>query len=363
MNFNIILGFERKGHRVRSEDYGQNFTRVEYFPYENLYNLKEILAFQRATPIFYLKWYGSSDFGSNWSLKEQDIDCPFRQDHSIITGFSRRGQRYFTQDYGINWNEYSSPRDFVYFQYSWLLGIQRNTTINNTISSLDYGQTWINTADIKVASVESYINRIYVIITKSEVKVEKESELPLPEELFERMLSYLPKYERTSEVFRQLIASQAKEIYQLLLELESIEKQLFVATADWGLDIWEEMLGLQKVELSEEERRQRIFNKLLGNNIATRFYIERYLRNITGKEIEIYEDFDNYSILIPNWEDGIPQNALSIVYLLREVIPAHLKIILEYRTWSWLDSKNWTWDFFEGLGLTWDEFEEVDEVG
>jgi len=352
MNFNIILGFERKGHRVRSEDYGQNFTRVEYFPFRQDHSI--ITGFSRRG-----QRYFTQDYGINWN----EYSSPLRQDHSIITGFSRRGQRYFTQDYGINWNEYSSPRDFVYFQYSWLLGIQRNTTINNTISSLDYGQTWINTADIKVASVESYINRIYVIITKSEVKVEKESELPLPEELFERMLSYLPKYERTSEVFRQLIASQAKEIYQLLLELESIEKQLFVATADWGLDIWEEMLGLQKVELSEEERRQRIFNKLLGNTVATKFFVEKYLKNITGKDIEVYEDFDNYSIFIPNLEDGIPSNALSIVYLLREFIPAHLKIILEYRLWSWLDSKMWTWDYLESLGLTWNELEEVDEIG
>ena len=363
MNFSIIIGFERKGHKLRSEDYGQNFIRVEYYPYENLYNLKDILALQRATPIFYLKWYGSSDFGSNWSLKEQDIDCPFRQDHPIITGFSRRGQRYFTQDYGINWNEYSSPRDFVYFQYSWLLGIQRNTTINNTISSLDYGQTWINTADIKVASVESYINRIYVIITKSEVKVEKESELPLPEELFERMLSYLPKFERDSKVIKEILFSAAKELFNTQKNTEDLQNQFYVSTATWGLDIWEEMLGLQKIVLTDEERRQRIFNKLLSNTIATKYYVEKYLKNIIGKDIEVYEDFDNYSILIPSWEDGIPQNALSIVYLLREVIPAHLKIILEYRTWSWLDSKNWTWDYFEGLGLTWNELEEVDEIG
>jgi len=177
------------------------------------------------------------------------------------------------------------------------------------------------------------------------------------------MMSYLPKFERNSKLIREILFSAAKEILGTRKGLEDLQKQFFVRTATWGLDIWEEMLGLQKVELTEEEQRQRIFNKLLSNTIATKYFVEKYLKNVTGKDIEVYEDFDNYSLLIPNWEDGIPSNVLSIVYLLREVIPAHLRIIFEYRTWNWIDSRNWTWDYFEGLGLTWSKFEEVDEVG
>lgn len=361
MNFSIIIGFERKGHKLRSEDYGQNFIRVEYYPYENLYNLKDILALQRATPIFYLKWYKSTNYGVSWTLEEQDIDCPFRPEFPIITGFTRRGERAYSQNHGVNWTTYQSPRDFIYFQYFWILAIQRQTSINNTISSIDYGQTWINTADIKVASVESYINRIYVIITKSEVKVEKESELPLPEELFERMLSYLPKYERTSEVFRQLIASQAKEIYQLLLELESIEKQLFVATADWGLDFWEEFLGLSKEVLTDEARRERMLLKLISKMPATLSNTEKLASRIINKQVKIVEDYENQSILIKSYENGIPEDSLYLYTYIRDFIPAHLGIVFEYRLWDWLDSREWTWDYFDSLNLTWDKYKEIDE--
>lgn len=203
----------------------------------------------------------------------------------------------------------------------------------------------------------------FEVYTKN-IGVEASATLKTPiEHLLDDLLSYLPKFERDSKLIKEILFSVAKELFSTQKNTEDLQNQFFVSTATWGLDIWEEMLGLQKVELTEEERRQRIFNKLLSNTIATKYYVEKYLKNIIGKDIEVYEDFDNYSILIPNWEDGIPQNALSIVYLLREVIPAHLKIILEYRTWSWLDSKNWTWDYFESLGLTWDELEEVDEVG
>ena len=176
------------------------------------------------------------------------------------------------------------------------------------------------------------------------------------------LLRYLPKYERKSKIIKAILYSAAKELLNTQKNVDDLQNQFFVGTATWGLDIWEEMLGLQKAELSEEERRQRIFNKLLGNNIATRFYIERYLRNITGKEIEIYEDFDNYSILIPNWEDGIPSNSLQLCYLLRDFIPAHLKIIFEYRLWDWLDSRGWVWDYWDDLNLSWDKYEEVDRV-
>jgi len=176
------------------------------------------------------------------------------------------------------------------------------------------------------------------------------------------LLRYIPKYERNSKLIKEILFSAAKELLNTQKNTEDLQNQFFIKTATWGLDIWEEMLGLQKVELSEEERRQRIFNKLLGNTVATKFFVEKYLKNITGKDIEVYEDFDNYSIFIPNWEDGIPQNALSIVYLLREVIPAHLRIIFEYRLWSWLDSKNWTWDYLDSLNLSWDKYEEVDRV-
>lgn len=362
MNFSIIIGFERKGNRLRSEDYGQNFTRTEYNPYDNLYNLRDILGFQRATPIFYLKWYKSTNYGTSWTLEEQDIDCPFRQDFIVLTGFTRRGERVYSQNYGVNWTTYLSQRDFIYFQYFWILGIQRQTTINNTKSSLDYGQTWINTTDIKVASVESYINKIYAIITKAEVRVEKESELPLPEELFERMLSYLPKYERTSEIFKQLIASQAKEIYQLLLKAENIEKQLFVATAeDWGLGIWEEFLGLSKEVLTDEARRERILLKLISKISATLYNAERLASRIINKRVKIVEDFDNQAILIKNYEDGIPQDSLYLYTYIRDFIPAHLGIVFEYRLWDWLDSREWTWNHFDSLNLTWDKYEEVDE--
>lgn len=361
MNFNIIIGFERKGHRLRSEDYGQNFTRIEYSPYENLYNLKDILAFQRATPIFYLKWYSSSDYGGNWSLKEQDIDCPFRQEYPVVVGFSRRGERAFSQNYGANWNIYSSPRDFIFFQYFWILAIQRQTSINNTKSSLDYGQSWINTADIKVASVESYINKIYTVITKAEVRIEKEEELPLPEELFERMLSYLPLYERISEVFKQLIASQAKEIYQIYLHANNTEKQLFVATADWGLDFWEEFLGLNKELLTDEERRERILLKLISMTPATLYNAEKIASRIVNKEVKVVEDFENQTILIKSYEDGIPSNSLYLYTNIRRFLPAHLGIIFEYRLWDWLDSREWDWNYFDSLDLTWDKYEEVDE--
>jgi uncharacterized protein YmfQ (DUF2313 family) len=183
------------------------------------------------------------------------------------------------------------------------------------------------------------------------------------EHLLDDLLRYLPKYERNSRVIKEILFSAAKELFNTQKNMEDLQQQFFVVTATWGLDIWEEMLGLQKVELLEEERRQRIFNKLLSNTIATKYFVEKYLKNIIGKDIEVYEDFDNYSLLIPNWEDGIPTNILQIVYPLREFIPAHLKLIFEYRTWGWLDSKNWTWEYFDSLNLTWKKFEEVDEVG
>jgi len=244
--------------------------------------------------------------------------------------------------------------------------IKTSTEVNST--SLSGAKDIATTADIFIltevgeASFNDY--KINFDVYAKNIGVEASATLKTAiEYLLDDLLRYLPKYERKSKLIKEILDSAAKELLNTKKGLDDLQKQFFVSTATWGLDIWEEMLGLQKVELSEEERRQRIFNKLLSNTVATKYFVEKYLKNITGKDIVVYEDFDNYSILIPNWEDGIPSNVLQIVYPLREFIPAHLRIIFEYRTWDWLDSKNWTWDYLEGLGLTWNELEEVDEIG
>ena len=353
-----MIGIDRKGNIWQVSD-----TVSLCHAYERLEktNFSFIFGALKTYPIFLLNALFSSDAGSTWNTIIFDYDCPFQQNWQYIAGITRKGQTLYSNDKGNSWVFYEEPRSNKYFQYKWIIAIPKFFTVNNSLTSLDYGRTWINTSTIKTAFLTSFIGNFWAQITRAEVKEVNQSELPLPEDLYNLMLEYLPKYERSSRFFQGVISTHAREIYKVLNLLKDIQKQFFVSTADWGLDIWEEMLGLSKEgSLSDEERRRRILAKLQSVQGINLYNLERVLSQLTGKTLKVVEDFEKNAILIKGFNE-IPSNPLYLYTYIRDFIPAHLGIVFEYRLWDWLDSREWTWDYFDSLNLTWDKYEEIDE--
>ncbi len=178
------------------------------------------------------------------------------------------------------------------------------------------------------------------------------------------MLTYLPRYYETSRIMRAILQAEGIEFDKLRQALDETLNQFFVNTATWGLDRWEEELGLTVTpDQPEAERRDKIISRLRGYGTATIYVVKKVAESYDKGAINIVEDPAAYTITVQFVDTtGVPPNLDDLKAAVRAVVPAHLEIKYEfnYFIWNELDKKLWTWDQFDALSLTWDELEVYD---
>jgi hypothetical protein len=178
------------------------------------------------------------------------------------------------------------------------------------------------------------------------------------------MLTYLPRYYETSRVMRTILQAEGVEFDKLRQALDDTLNQFFVRTATWGLDRWEEELGLPVTpDQLESERRDKIISRLRGYGTATITVVKQVAEAYDKGAIDIVEDHAAYTITVQFVDTtGVPPNLDDLKAAVRAVVPAHLDIKYEFNYFIWdeLDKKLWTWDQLDALALTWDELEVYD---
>lgn len=190
------------------------------------------------------------------------------------------------------------------------------------------------------------------------------SEYPITSTQGQLMLEYLPPYYETSRVMRALLQAGGSEFDKLRQALNETLNQFFVNTATWGLDRWEEELGLPITpDQPEAERRDKIISRLRGYGTATLYVVKNVAEAYDKGAIDIVEDHAAYTITIQFVDTtGVPPNLDDLKAAVRAVVPAHLDILYEFNYFLWQewDAKNETWDAFDALALTWDQLEVRD---
>lgn len=173
--------------------------------------------------------------------------------------------------------------------------------------------------------------------------------------ILSRLLEYLPWYYKESGITNKLLLLFEKQLDNLAKLGKDVLNQLFLETADWSLDWWEEIFGLQKLDtLTDEQRRERIKAKLKGFGIINAKKLKEILIGLFEERGEFFQDHINGLIVIPKALD------LEFIRQVREeikkLIPADKKIVYAYMVWKYLDG-NWTWDYLDSLQITWEEME------
>ena len=190
------------------------------------------------------------------------------------------------------------------------------------------------------------------------------NEYPITSTRGKEMLSYLPPYYETSRVMRSILQAEGAEFDKLREALDETLNQFFVNTATWGLDQWEEELGLPITpDQLDAERRDKIISRLRGYGTATIYIVKNVAESYDKGAIDIVEDHAAYTITVHFVDTtGVPPNLDDLKAAVRAVVPAHLDILYEFNYFLWqeLDSKNWTWDQLDALALTWDALEVYD---
>lgn len=147
------------------------------------------------------------------------------------------------------------------------------------------------------------------------------------------MLVMLPAYYDTENV-RAVLDTQGKEFDALKTLLQYIIDQLFVTSASgWGLDWWEQELGLPTVAgKPDSERRSRILSKLRGMGTVTVNLMEVIAEAYDNGDIELIDHPEDYYFIIKFISHlGVPPNLADVMEALEEAKPAHLEVVYEYK--------------------------------
>ena len=192
----------------------------------------------------------------------------------------------------------------------------------------------------KIYGVSPYLDIPKKAQDKEEIEIKRETDL----------LEYLPSFYHNSDVIKSFMESNSIEVDTLKAYIEDLSKNLYVKTATWGLDLFEEELGLvTDKSVSYEERRERILAKKRGNGTTTKKMLKNTAEAFSGGEVDIIENFEDYSFIIKFiGVKGIPKNLTLFKKMIEEIKPAHLDydFAFTYTVWEFVMSKSNLWNDF-----------------
>lgn len=102
--------------------------------------------------------------------------------------------------------------------------------------------------------------------------------------------------------------------------------QLNPYTATWGLDLWEDALGLGRSDgLALDVRRRQVVAKLQGVGTTTPEVVRDVAETLLGCPVAVVEHFSQYWVELEVDNGGrLPQGVEQLKARLREIMPAHL---------------------------------------
>lgn len=192
----------------------------------------------------------------------------------------------------------------------------------------------------KIYGISPYLDILKVQEENNEIEIKREANL----------LEYLPSFYHNSDIIKSFMESNNIEVDTLKAYVEDLSKNLYVKTATWGLDLFEEELGLvTDKSVSYEERRERILAKKRGSGTTTKAMIKNTAEAFSGGEVEVIENYNDYSFIVKFvGVKGIPKNLTLFKKMIEEIKPAHLnyELAFTYTVWNMIMSNSNVWNDF-----------------
>ncbi|EMT38142.1 Uncharacterized protein conserved in bacteria (DUF2313) [Thermoanaerobacter thermohydrosulfuricus WC1] len=140
----------------------------------------------------------------------------------------------------------------------------------------------------------------------------------------ERIMQYLPEYYQNSKVMGAIAEAQGTELDMLYTALDEVLNQFFIDTATWGLDYWDEFLGLKTVAYPLEERRRLLKSKLAMQPPVTRERLKKLLEDVAdgADVIEHYGEYTFDVVLLVKTK--LRTTFEKILEQIEDIKPAHL---------------------------------------
>lgn len=178
------------------------------------------------------------------------------------------------------------------------------------------------------------------------------------DKLTEREL--VPGYHLACAQSRALIETLADASLDAKVALEDVMDQFFVETATWGLDLWEQQVGIETDHsLSQADRRTAIKQSLVASGNTTAEMVRQLAEAITGYEARVIVNQDySFSLEFLGEKNELADiNVEGLRSVVEQIKPAHLRFVISGVTWGDIESVGLTWQYFETNKMTWAEFE------
>lgn len=147
-----------------------------------------------------------------------------------------------------------------------------------------------------------------------------------------KLINLLPDYYSNKQTMKELQSILSVETDNLEERLTDTVNQCTVESGTWGLNRWEDMLGI-KTDITETNlhRRERLKAKISGAGTTTKSLIESIASSYTNAEVEIFEHVYDYALTVRFVGTiGIPKNISDVKRSIEQAVPAHLAVDYEY---------------------------------
>ena len=147
-----------------------------------------------------------------------------------------------------------------------------------------------------------------------------------------KLIEMLPSFYHDSNFVKAYISSHDVEHELIEESIKDLVDNLYVDSATWGLDLFEEKLGIKTNKNKDyQERREYIKAKKRGSGTTTVAVVKNIAEAFSGSEVEVIEDYSNYLFKIRFvGEKGVPKNINDFKKIIEEIKPAHLAYELEF---------------------------------
>lgn len=143
------------------------------------------------------------------------------------------------------------------------------------------------------------------------------------------ILQYLPAFLAHSQQFQATNDADSKEHDTIRTDLQDVLDQLYVNTATWGLDRWEELVGLPTDKNKDiVRRRAAVLNKLQPASSVTEKFLKEIVNTyIANRSCSVKSIPEDYSVEI-EYDGGQVNDFHALVNAVRTYIPAHLGFLV-----------------------------------
>lgn len=148
------------------------------------------------------------------------------------------------------------------------------------------------------------------------------------EEMIIELKKELPRFYDQIKDFTELVKADAKVLADLQNSVDDTLDQLFIETASWGLDRWEQFFGITPDNSKPfDQRRSVLKSKVRGAGVTTVTLLKDVAESWYNGSIDVIENAESIQIKF-NSNFGVPDNMNDVRKALREIVPAHL--LIEY---------------------------------